>query len=598
MAALNRVRVVFKCAALLTAAAGLVVVVYRLEDKRPVLMLERAGATLLTNQDGEFVSISLTGDAAGDDQLRHIASIETLKRVNLSGARVTSDGLKQLQTLPALEELDISETLRADGALAVISQFPALRTLHVRRCDWLDDSEISSLSGSSTLEQIVFMRNPITDKGVSQLTSISNLTHLWLTGCTHLSDAGVGTLAGLPRLKQLSLDDCSGLTADSLWTCADFPAIEAISINNVTLDRQSTKRFTETFPGIEVAVTKLDASDLAPLTDRGAVIRLNRDFEPHSVAIDGQSRRGLVALSPSYELRLTDSDILENAESLDGDPLGLQWSGEPIGSVITRHAPHVNVLDLRRIRLSSEDFSELARLTELRVLAFDEIDGPRLELSFLQRLPHLRTLSLANLDVSEQCLVSLAQHSALSHIEFHNVTLSTQSLLLLQQNQKLERLSIHHESHAHEFLSALGGFPGLRALRIAGKLPEDGLPWLAELDQLDILRIENGTLSHQACHDAAQAAELQQLSLRNVVIPQGGLEAFAELANLRAIHFQDCRFDQEDLRRLRALHPQVELIADGLAQTRRAGLMPIPRLPGRSSDPTDRFFFRHRDTAR
>ena len=588
---MRRIRVFLKSAAFFSVGVALFVVIFRLEKDRPMMMLQRAGATMLTNQRGETFSLSLSGEEAGDAELRHAAKIKTLTRVNLAGSHVTAEGIASLKSLQSLEELDISETPYADGALAVVAQFPALRTLHVRRCDWLDDADLSGLAGAKSLEQLVVLDSPITDRGLSELGNLRRLTHLWLSSCEQITDDGIAHLDGLSRLEQISLDGCSRVTVDSLWRLAEHPAIEGISINDVPVDRVGISRFTTAFPAIQISLTELDATDLEPISRLGATVLLNHNFECDSIRIDGRAPGGVRDADLPDGARATSDGFREFVVPPRVPETGVDLSDVALIAEIADVAPGVRRLELRDVSLDVQDLEDLALLERLEFLALDAIDAPLEELNISAQSPRLRAISLSNVKVPEPCLRMLSENAGITHLELHDVALSPPEFSLITKAPNLERVSIRAASHPQECLSVLGQASSLQALQIIGRLPDEGLPWLADLDHLIVLRLHAGNLSLQACRDAASALQLEAISLNHLTIENEGFRELAGLPALNSVYLHNCRYDGRDLQLLRNARPDVLVFSNTRREGERVSPSPMMPVSGRSFDSTSRLFY-------
>ncbi|MFP5327866.1 MAG: DnaJ domain-containing protein [Acidimicrobiia bacterium] len=114
-----------------------------------------------------------------DDQLIHLAEMESLSVLDLSNTRITDRGLIYLQNLPALEELRLWETGITDAGLAVLGRIRSLRIL--------------GLGGTR-----------VTDTGLAHLQGLRDLRVLQLWG-TEVEGHGLAALHRLAHLEQVTL---------------------------------------------------------------------------------------------------------------------------------------------------------------------------------------------------------------------------------------------------------------------------------------------------------------------------------------------------------------------------------------------------------
>ena len=78
-------------------------------------------------------NLTLEGNVAGDEGLRHLARLRELQYLSLLAAPVTSAGLSALQSLPNLRELKLESCQRInDSAVEVLGRFPQLCRLDLR----------------------------------------------------------------------------------------------------------------------------------------------------------------------------------------------------------------------------------------------------------------------------------------------------------------------------------------------------------------------------------------------------------------------------------------------------------------------------------
>jgi len=75
------------------------------ERQRAIAALEKAGATLEIDDQGQVHRAELTGAEVTDETLLHLAALPELESLEISGARVTDLGLASLHKLTNLQRL-------------------------------------------------------------------------------------------------------------------------------------------------------------------------------------------------------------------------------------------------------------------------------------------------------------------------------------------------------------------------------------------------------------------------------------------------------------------------------------------------------------
>nr|XP_027070582.1 F-box/LRR-repeat protein 14-like isoform X3 [Coffea arabica] len=142
---------------------------------------------------------------------------------------LTREGMQALSSLFNLEKLDFDRCPRIHGGLVHLKGLTKLKSLKIRCCKCITDSDMESLAGLINLKELQISSVNITNIGVSYLEGLSNLISLTVEGCNvtascldpisafrHLkvlnlgfndvTDACLVHLKGLTRLESLNLD--------------------------------------------------------------------------------------------------------------------------------------------------------------------------------------------------------------------------------------------------------------------------------------------------------------------------------------------------------------------------------------------------------
>jgi hypothetical protein len=120
---------------------------------------------------------------------------------------VTDEGMHALcGRLPALETLILggATSLTADGLL-VVGGLTALTFLYLDYCD-VTDAVLRELRGLTELSELyLYGCTLVTDVGVRELRDLTALRTLGIRGCTHVTNAGLQHLMSLTALSELHL---------------------------------------------------------------------------------------------------------------------------------------------------------------------------------------------------------------------------------------------------------------------------------------------------------------------------------------------------------------------------------------------------------
>ncbi len=191
--------------------------------------IEARGGYVVRDKVGNIEEVSLARTWATDSDIELVASIKTIKRLDLSFTYVTDIGIKQLQQLRQLEELnlDTAEAL-TDISMAHLRGNPALRWLRVRGVDVTDAGMpyVGELKGLRTLD---LSHTMVGDVGLEHLPGLSELEDLKLGG-NLVTGLNLNFLKLLPKLKRLNFNGIQRRNA-TCWT----PRITDLDLETISL---------------------------------------------------------------------------------------------------------------------------------------------------------------------------------------------------------------------------------------------------------------------------------------------------------------------------------------------------------------------------
>jgi len=147
-------------------------------DLSPLATLPPAALAALSFRDLDQPYRRKNDDAL-DQEVRRLAHLDGLTRVDASLTGITDAGMVHIARLINLRELHLSYTKITDGGLV-------------------------HLTGLTNLERLSLSGTAVTGDGFVHLAGLAKLEQLWLNG-TAFTDAGLVHLAGLTELRQLGL---------------------------------------------------------------------------------------------------------------------------------------------------------------------------------------------------------------------------------------------------------------------------------------------------------------------------------------------------------------------------------------------------------
>jgi hypothetical protein len=151
-------------------------IAYRAEGKDDhylpeILWWQRPGAAILGDEAfGEITGVQLLDLPATDDDLRYLASLPTVERVNLTGTQVTDAGLKHLRVCPRLTFLSLEGTAITDAGVAELARHSNLAGLSLNGTQVTDEA-LASLAQMPSLKQLWLEETAITDRGYKRLAT-------------------------------------------------------------------------------------------------------------------------------------------------------------------------------------------------------------------------------------------------------------------------------------------------------------------------------------------------------------------------------------------------------------------------------------------
>ncbi len=207
-----------------------------------LLLMAVLPGTAERNAAGDIVALDMHGEWVMDADLRQLAAMPKLQRIDLSLTRITDHGLKQLRGLKGIRELNLyfAENVTDEG-IAALKGWKDLRKLNLRGTK-ITDTTIEHLAGLTALESLDIGFAQVTDNGLEKLAVLENLKELTLGG-NKLTDVGLEALKPLQSLQYLDLSG-QQRTDSGLWFAgiSERGATALLSMKNLRELRVGTLR--------------------------------------------------------------------------------------------------------------------------------------------------------------------------------------------------------------------------------------------------------------------------------------------------------------------------------------------------------------------
>ena len=202
----------------------------QLPDAALAAAVEKQDGLVVRDQKGSIVEVSLARTWATDADIERLATVKTLKKLDLSLTYVSDAGAEALGNLGQLEELNLfAAEFITDAAVAFLRGNANLRVLNLRGTD-VTDTSLEYIGRLTNLRSLDISFTQISDVGMEHLASLSQLEDLNL-GATKISGVGLHVLKYLPNLKKLSFYGIQRRNAGMCWA----PVMTDIELDTIGL---------------------------------------------------------------------------------------------------------------------------------------------------------------------------------------------------------------------------------------------------------------------------------------------------------------------------------------------------------------------------
>ncbi len=395
-------------------------------------------------------SLNLSGFEVGDDDLRHLAPIDSIERLVLWGTNVTDAGLTHIQSLENLRFLGLSHRPITDRGLEQLRNLRKLKELHL----W---------------------NTRITDRGLDNLEAMTELETLWL-GETRVSDAGLKHLSKMVELRKLVLDRTS-ITGSGLSELDHLTQLRELHLQSTKVSDEQLAHL-KLFPALEV-LTMGGTS----VTDKGLIhlkcLSSLRSLDLNGAYISGVGLQYLRGMESLQELRLvgtfTDNNSLKH-----------------IGTF-----PGLRLLHLSRSRISDEGLVHLEHLKNLRDINLDgnTINGNGL--AYLRSSDKLRSLMLWNTQVDDEDLSQVAKFKNLESLNLANTKVTDDGMKYVGRLRWLSTLYLNGTTVTDKGVAELSNLTRLELLGLSrlAEVSDKSIDSMMKFDRLRSLLIDGTSVT-------------------------------------------------------------------------------------------------------
>lgn len=214
--------------------------------------------------------------------LTRIATLETLRSLDLWFGSVTETNVQLLKHLSLLERLDLTFNINfTSNCLETIKSLPRLRCLRLGETN-VDDDGLKIIGQMSALEYLDLEETRITVKGLQQLRNLVALKDLNLDGIK-LNDEKCSFLESMESLEKIDLTK-TGTGNSVLATLASVPRLTTLRILGMEIDGRSLSSLSklQNLRSLDLSGNTLGHEDISRLLLFTNLVRLNIDHSPIS----------------------------------------------------------------------------------------------------------------------------------------------------------------------------------------------------------------------------------------------------------------------------------------------------------------------------
>jgi len=255
------------------------------------------GGRFVRDGSGHIVEADFRASWMTDADLKRLAEMQDLHRIDLSHTRITDIGFEQLRKLQKVEVVNLYFAEQVgDGALAAMKDWKQLRELTLRGTK-VTDAGLAHLANHAALESLDIGFALITDGGFDALTALPNLKSL-AAGGNKVTDLGLNSLRMIPTLTALDLSGAQR-TDSGLWSA---------SVTDIGLDVIGSLTRLERLNLRETKISDAGAGKLARLNNLRSFNAAETQLSAHGLAVLANFKR-LEELNLWNASRVTDDAI-------------------------------------------------------------------------------------------------------------------------------------------------------------------------------------------------------------------------------------------------------------------------------------------------
>ncbi|MDO4627940.1 MAG: hypothetical protein Q4C70_02025 [Planctomycetia bacterium] len=521
-----------------------------------------------------------------------VEALPKLEKVELSGTLVGTGTVEALASLKDLKSLDLSWTLADDNALEAVNEIESLEELNVAHTI-ISDQGAKNLGNLTALRILDLSGTGVTDEGIGKLPKAGNLRELSLAS-VEISDVGVEVLTQYPKLRTLNLAN-TGITDKSLKTLRKLKNLKSLNLENCHfLTEKGIAKLQKALPKCEILTTKQvevavsEGKKTEKKTEKELLVlnflRQEKDkMETPPRKLERWDWEKIRGMEEPFELQLdwnalTLAEFQELATLPNLRRLRLDWTQPPLILIQKATTARSNRPSFRRPTVvrppragvpmvnrptppappSVPHFSPFSRqmayiqkekndpnkphqlLPQFAFLVHQVVERDE-SMALLKFFPNLESLEITLCMMTPGAASHFASLEQIASLKDLRLTLDGVEDREVECFQNLENITVLNMKGSNgltdDGLRYFAGMKRLRELRLhSGSMSAEGLDFLDELTELEVLRIPAKVATEELCEKIGKLENLRELLL---VGGNYSAKGIWHLRNLEKLEFLD-----------------------------------------------------------
>jgi serine/threonine protein kinase/Leucine-rich repeat (LRR) protein len=480
-------------------------------------------------------SMGLGACAITDAGMRHIAKLTELQHLDLRATQLTDAGMAHLRNLTKLESIGVSSPKIAGPGYDHLKALPKLRRLDL--AGKVQPSIWKHVGQLDTIVTLILNESTADDAALAQLKGMTKLVYMEAHR-TEVTDAGLKHLLDLPSLTGFVMD------ATRVTPQAYQAAVRELAKRRAKRESDPDRRAAEWVLSIGGTVT-IRAGDnerviAASKNLPAGALRIVGIHLSKRNAVDDKGMECLRGLAHVQKLELHGTSITDRGLSCLQTMEDLRW------------------LDLSGLAVTDAGLANLENLTKLTNLSLQNTQVSDAGLAHLKGLTSLMWLALNGTPVRGPGLIHLKGLTKLAELDLTVAPVGDAGLVHLKELTNLNRLYLWGTNVSDAGLEQLKGLTNLTTLDLTGTFVTDAglahLKGLTNLTEIILNSTRNGLpVSDAGLDHLKELTKLTRLNLNGSQVTDAGLVCLKGLTNLTRLDLARTRLGDSGLEHLKVL---------------------------------------------